>query len=127
MGPNKQTATRPRPILVIFPYLRMKSCVFRNAYKLKTIESRKNTYLSDDMSPEQQSQRRDLRCLHALARSKGIDSKLRGDTIVIENVSYNHGEIGCLPHDLTLENAKIVKVQDGYAFQSHHSLPLQLI
>ena len=121
MGPSRQTAIRPRPILVIFPYLRMKSCVCRNAYKLKTIESRKNTFLSDDMSPEQQSQRRDFCCLHALARSKGFDSKLRGDTIVIENDRYNHSEINCLPHKLTLENAKIVRVQDGYAFQSHHA------
>ena len=62
------------------------------------------------MSPEQRSQRRDLRCLHALACLKGIDSKLRGDTIVVENVRYNHGEISRLP-----------QVQDGYAFQSHHA------
>ena len=91
MGQRKQTTQRPRPIFVSFPYIRLKNMVLRNAYKLKNKEERKHTYLSEDLTPEQQSARRDLRCLHAYARSMEIDSKLRGDTIIIDGVRFTHG------------------------------------
>ena len=120
-GPKKQTTQRPRPIFVSFPYMRLKHKVLRNAYKLKEIEECKYTYLSDDLSQEQQSKRRDLRCLNAYAKSMNIDSKYKGDAIVVDGVRYTHVDIGTLPHDITLEHAKVVKVQDGYAFQSEHA------
>ena len=50
-----------------------------------------------------------------------IDSKFRGDAIIVNGVKYTHGDIGKLPHEISLENAKIVEVQDGYAFQSEHA------
>ena len=61
MGQKKQTTTRPRPIFISFPYLRLKTMVLGNAYKLKDLEGRKYPYLTDDMTPEEQSKRRDLR------------------------------------------------------------------
>ena len=68
-GPKpKQTTGRPRPIFVSFPYLRLKHMVLRNAYKLKDLPERKYTYLSDDISVEQQRKRRDIRCLHGYAK-----------------------------------------------------------
>ena len=51
---GKQTTGRPRPILVSFPYIRLKHMILRNAYKLKELPHHKNTYLSDDISVEQQ-------------------------------------------------------------------------
>ena len=126
MGQKKQTTTRPRPIFVSFPYLRLKSMVLRNAYKLKELEGRKHTYLTDDMTPEEQSKRRDLRCLHAYARSIEVDSKLKGDSIIIDGVRFKHGDINKLPHELSMENAKLIEVQDGYAFQSRHAFPSSL-
>ena len=121
MGPKKQTMHRPRPIFVSFPYTRLKRLVLRNAYKLKNMQERKYTYLSDDLTPDQQSQRRDLRCLNAYARSMQIDSKLRGNAIIIDGTRYTHADIGKLPHEITFENAKILEVQDGHAFQSEHA------
>ena len=78
------------------------------------------------MTPEEQSKRRDLRCLHAYARSNDIDSKLKGDSLIVDGVRYKHEDIGRLPHSLTMENAKIIEVQDGYAFQSKHAFPSSL-
>ena len=121
MGQRKQTTGRPRPIFIAFPYIRLKSKVLRNAYKLKNNPERKFTYLSEDITPEQQSKRRDLRCLHAYAKSMGVDSKLRSDTIIVDGISFSHADIGRLPHEITLENAKVIEVEDGYAFQGEHA------
>ena len=95
--------------------------ILRNAYKLKDLPQYKNTYLSDDISVDQQRKRRDLRCLHANAKSQGLDSKLRTDAIVVDGKRYTHEEINKLPHELSMENAKIIEVEDGYAFQSEHA------
>ena len=121
MGQRKQTTGRPRPIFVAFPYIRLKSKVLRNAYKLKNNPERKFTYLSEDITPEQQAKRRDLRCLNAYAKSMGVDSKLRSDTIIVDGVSFSHADIGRLPHEISLENAKVVEVEDGHAFQGEHA------
>ena len=104
-----------------FPYLRLKHKVIRNAYKLKEKEERKFTYLTDDLTQDQQLKRRDLRCLNAYARSMNLDSKFRGDAIIVDGIRYTHEDINKLPHEISLENAKIVEVQDGYAFQSEHA------
>ena len=57
-------------------------------------------------------------CLHAYARSIDVDSKLKGYSLIIDGVRYKYEDIDKLPHDLSLENAKIIEVQDGFAFQS---------
>ena len=51
----------------------------------------------------------------------GIDSKLRADAIVIDGTRYTYDDIDKLPHDISLENAKVIEVQDGHAFQSEHA------
>ena len=51
----------------------------------------------------------------------GIDSRLRGDSIIVDGTSYSHTEINKLPHEITLENAKVIEVEDGYAFQGKHA------
>ena len=117
MGQRKQTTGRPRPIFVAFPYMRLKNQVLRNAYKLKDNQGRKFTYLSEDITPEQQTKRRDLRCLHTYAKSAGLDSKLRSDSIIVDCKRYTHDDIDKLPDEITLENAKVVQVANGYAFQ----------
>ena len=51
----------------------------------------------------------------------GFDSKLRADTIVIHGSRYTYDDIGKLPHNISLENAKVIEVQDGHASQSKHA------
>ena len=121
MGQRKQTTGRPRPIFVAFPYIRLKSKVLCHAYKLKNNPERKFTYLSEDITPEQQAKRQDLRCLHPYAKSMGVDSKLLSDTIIVDGVSFSHADIGRLPHEITLENAKVIEVEDGHAFQGEQA------
>ena len=62
-----------------------------------------------------------MRCIYAVGKSKGLDIKLRGKVLVIDGIKFTYNDIGALPYDLSMESAKTIKVEDGYAFQSHHS------
>ena len=73
------------------------------------------------MTPEEQSRQRDLRCLNAYSRSLDIDSKLKGDSLIVDGMRYKNDDINKLPHSLSMENAKLIEVQDGHAFQSRHA------
>ena len=64
---------------------------------------------------------KDLRCVYAAGKSQGIDIKLRGNSLVIDGVKLTYKDIDNLPYGLSMESVKILKVDDGYAFQSHHS------
>ena len=52
LGPRRQATTRPRPVMVVFPFLRHKSKIFKNLHKLKTQDKWKRIYISDDLLVE---------------------------------------------------------------------------
>ena len=60
-------------------------------------------------------------CLHAYARSIDVDCKLKDYSLIIDGLRYKYEDIDKLPHNLSLENAKIIEVQDGFVFQSRHA------
>ena len=46
--------------------------------------------------------------------------KLKGSSIIINGVKYNHNDIHTLPKGLRIVEIRIVTTKDGVAFQSHH-------
>ena len=62
-----------------------------------------------------------MRAVSAFARAKGIDCKVRGTQLIIEGEAFTTKEMNNLPHDLSIENAKVVAVEDGTAFQGRHA------
>ena len=64
---------------------------------------------------------KELRAVSAFPKSQGIDSKVRGTNIIIDGKAYVHKDMEALPHDLTMEKAKVVEVEDGIAFQGKHA------
>ena len=50
-----------------------------------------------------------------------MDVKLRGKYLIIEGQRFTYADNNSLPLGLTMESVKLVKVSDGYAFQSHHA------
>ena len=45
------------------------------------------------------------------------NSKVRGTKIIFDGKAYAHKDMEALPHNLSMEKAKIVEVEDGIAFQ----------
>ena len=121
LGPINDKSTRPRSIKVQFATNAFKYEIFKNIQKLKGNDVWKGIHISDAVTVEEQDRRRDMRCIYAAARAKGIDVKLRGSNIVIDGMKYSHKDIHNLPKDLSIEKVKIVTTKDGVAFQSHHA------
>ena len=118
VGPKRKPTDR-RPVMLTFPFVSYKFEIFRNAYQLKDMEKWKGIYLQDDLSLPEQLKKKENRAIFAFAKSQGIDVKMRGSHLIIDGVKYRHDEV--LPHDLTIEKAKTVKVKDGLAFQGKHA------
>lgn len=48
---------------------------------------------------------------------------MQGNKITVNNITYTHKNQDCLPTGVTLEDAKMVPVKGGIAFQSEHAWP----
>ena len=119
MGPKRQGVNK-RPVMLTFPFISYKHEILRNIYKLKNDEKWKGVFLQDDLTPEEQVKRKETRAIYAYAKAKGLDVKMKGSRLVVDGVRYNHNEK--LPHNLSIQNAKTVQVQDGIAFQGPHAI-----
>ena len=73
------------------------------------------------MTPIEQRQAKDLRCIYAAGKSKGLDIKLRGNILIIDGIRITYKDIENLPYELTMESVKIIDVIDGVAFQSNYA------
>lgn len=58
-----------------------------------------------------------------LAKSKKIPASMQGNKITVNNITYSHKNLDCLPAGVTLEDAKMIPVKGGIAFQSEHAWP----
>ena len=121
LGPLNDKSSRPRSIKVQFVNSHFKYEIFKNIQKLKDKESWKGVHISDAVSAEEQDKRRDMRCIYAAGKAKGINIKLKGANVVIDGIKYGHSDIHNLPKGLSIKQVKIVATKDGTAFQSHHA------
>ena len=80
-GPLNTGVSRPRTIKVQFSKANSKGEIFKNIVKLKN-----NKNWNDVLSPIEQHQIKDLRCVYAAGRAQGLDIKLRGNALIIDRV-----------------------------------------
>ena len=117
----KTGIARPRTIKVQVTNAKIKTEIFKNIGKLKPIVAWKGVHLSDALTPKEQKQAKDLRCIFALGKAEKLDIKLRGKVIIIDGIRFTPKEKDSLPYDLSMETAKIIPVDDGVAFQSEYA------
>ena len=60
-------------------------------------------------------------CLATLATEQGYNATVKGNALVVDDIRYLYKEIEDLPEGINITNAKLVKLEDGWAFQSHHA------
>ena len=92
IGPFKKGIARTRSIKIEFQSPNTKGEIFKNIEKLRTLDQWKGVFLSDALSPTEQKQQKDLRCLYAAARARGIDVKLRGLTLIIDGFKFTYAD-----------------------------------
>ena len=120
-GLKRDNNNRPRPILVKLRSAHLKGEIFKRVKNLRNNVKWRNVYLHDDLSLEEQHKRREMRCIAALAKSRGIRCQLKNGGLVIDDQRYTHSDMERLPYGLSMAEAKIVKVENGTAFQGHHA------
>ena len=116
---NKNNNRRPRTILVKLSSPTFKYEIYKHVKHLKDNETWKKIYISDDLPREVAEQQKILRTLAAAARDRGNRATVRGGALIIDEIRYNYSEIDDLPEGITMENAKMVQLDDGIAFQSY--------
>ena len=62
-----------------------------------------------------------MRAIFSFAKSTGIDCQLRGSRLIVDKKPYTYENLKDVPHSMSIEAAKMVKVHDGLAFQSRHA------
>ena len=98
----------------------LKYDIYKQVKNLKNLDEGKRVYIKDDIPQEISQQRQELRCFTATARDRGYEATVRGGAIIVDNKHYAYSDIEDLPKGISLENAKMVAVEDGTAFQSHY-------
>lgn len=48
---------------------------------------------------------------------------MQGNKLTVNNITYTHKNLDCLPAGVTLEDVKMFPVKGGIAFQSEHAWP----
>ena len=113
---------KSRPILVQLDKLQHKSSIFKNVIHLQGLTKWKHVSMSDDLTPEAAREKADLRAVLNLAKLKGINASWKGQAIVVNEKRYTHSNLNELPNELSIENAKILKIDHGIVFQGEHSV-----
>lgn len=67
--------------------------------------------------------RKTFRTIVKMAKDKKIPAAAGLNKVNVNNITYTHRNLDCLPPGLTLEDAKVVKVKGGLAFHSNHAWP----
>lgn len=110
-----------RPILckMVKESIRNDICSVRNS--LNDEDSDTKIYLNDDL-PQLIIERKSLfRMVVRLAKNQKIPASSTNTKITVNNITYSHKNLDCLPEGCRLEDAKIIKVKGGLAFQSEHA------
>ena len=118
IGPKKKGKHKlQRPIYFELIRKADKGEVLKRVSSLKNKPKWKRVSIGDDLTPELNRNRQDLRDLCALARREKIDARLSGNMLIIDNKRFLHKDINNLPHRLKLKDAKQVRCKEGIAFQ----------
>ena len=83
--------------------------MYANIGNLKGNIKWKNTYLNDDLSPEELRMKRNMLSLAAYCRSKGRRAKVVGQYFTLDNARYSYENLEKLPEDCQMKNIKTVK------------------
>ena len=78
-------------------------------------------WINEDLSEKNKKTRYELKVLRDLAVSLGHNVVLKGNNIVIDNISYNEHTLNQLPPHLSLKRAFTQDAPNGIAFHSEHS------
>lgn len=106
-----QPGTRARPILCKFAKESIQNETASARNILKDEDSNTKVYLNDDLPQLLNERKAIFRSLVKLAKSQKITASTKGDKITINNITYTHRNLDCLPAGVTVEDAKLLRLK----------------
>lgn len=114
-------SSKSRPIICKFVCEKTRNEVYSIRNELSDDASTTKVYLNEDLPQIINNRRSDFRAIMKLAKAKKIPASYQNNRITVNNVTYTHRNLDCLPSGVRLEDAKIIKVKGGLAFHSEHA------
>ena len=121
IGRKPRQGQRPRPLVCELTRKYNKGEVYKRIKNLRDKPKWAKVTITDDLSPEENRKRQDMRDLCNLGKAQRRVVKLSGSTLILEGKRYTHREIGQLPKSLNLAEAKVTPCKDGLAFQGPYA------
>ena len=108
-GPRIPSGLRPHGIrdlqVGIFPYYVIRHGITNS--------------IADGLPPDALARRQVMRHINNLARTKGLNSRMKGEVLLIDGKRYT--DVASLPHGLNLADAKTLSINNGIAFEGPES------
>lgn len=117
----RKKSGKGRPILCKFAKEKTRNDIYAIRTELNDADTPTKVYINDDLPQLINERRSDFRTIMKLAKSQDVPVSYQNSKITVNNVTYIHRNLDCLPEGLRLEDAKIVKVKGGLAFHSEHA------
>lgn len=114
-------SAKSRPIICKFVCEKTRNEVYAIRNELNDDASTTKVYLNEDLPQIINNRRSDFRAIMKLAKAKKIPASYQNNKITVNNITYTHRNLDCLPSGVRLEDAKTIKVKGGYAFHSEHA------
>ena len=118
---------KPRAVLIIFTKQSTRDKVYRARHEIKSNPACTNIWINEALDEEQRQERAEIRALSELAKDEGYESRVVGDTVIIQGIKYPYPNINKQPSKLTLERAYTKTTEDSIYFQSQHSWPSNFV
>lgn len=116
---KKSTRKHSRNIVVVFSFSHVRQMIL--AIK-PLISTRDKFFLSEDLHPEAKAHRSDLKIIAAGAKRLGLDTKITGNKLIIDNEAYAPDEIDAISPSI-IDVAKQERyLKDGIAFKGDRSI-----
>ena len=121
LGASYDPVKGPRPLLVELALKRYRGEIYSKLKAIKTLQQWTGISVMDDNTQVDENKLKDMRATVAVMRGDGLEAKVQNKTLVYNKTRYNHKDLSKLPVKYHMESIKTPKVNDGVAFQSHHS------
>lgn len=113
--------SRPRPILVKFVRESVRDSIAAIRAQLSDEDTNDRVFVNNDLPKTLSERQSEFRMIQKLAKESKIPVKISGNKICVNNITYDHTNLDCLPTGLRLEDARIKAYNGTLAFYSKYA------
>ena len=119
--PQKQNNNYPRPIMVQLVKTSHKGVIFSSIVNLRG-SNMARVIIDNDQGSVQQRQSGNLRAVAAVAKTQGMNARVKQGKVIVNGTPYFHDKLDQLPTPIALPTIKTIEIPDvGICYQGEYS------